>query len=291
MSENISESVPKKLDHPYLATIPYNVISDKNLTDGAKLHFGYITALCKNEGYCWATNEQLAEVQGKSKKTISGYNTELKNNGHIIIEDNHIPYKTEEDKLLWKNCKKIYVDIAFVREEIIKKAEPIVTKMLPSVDSNKNVTPLSIKDKYKNVRSLLIEEMKEIGIDEIGIKLSDKYPIEKVEIAIYNIKQHQKRGSLKKKPSAYFTTLLRSDNLTKNIDKEDNIEKNKVIAIEINKKYNKVVVRGVKISIEICKDYFEIIANGQMVINLRYDNKIFEELLKKPLEKIERLKG
>jgi len=282
------ENIPKKLDHPYLATIPYNVLSDKSLTDGAKLHFGYITALCKNEGYCWATNEQLAEVQGKSKKTISGYNTELKNNGHIIIEDNRIPYKTKEDKLLWKNCKKIYVDIAFIRKEIIKKAETIVTKTLPSMDSNENVTPLSIKDKYKKSierESLENIELKELGIDSIAINFSKKYSKEKIDIAIYNMKTAKYDN-----PSKYFTAILKNPDLTKNINKEDNIEKNKITAIELNKKYNEVVLQGVKIYIEVCKDYFEIIANGQMVINLRYDNKIFEELLKKPLEKIERLK-
>ena len=288
MPENHSENIPKKLDHPYLATIPYNVLSDKSLTDGAKLHFGYITALCKNEGYCWATNEQLAEVQGKSKKTISGYNSELKNNGHIIIEADHRPYKTEEEKLLWKNCKKIYVDIAFVRKEIIKKGNPIVTKTLPSMDSNENVTSLSIKDKYKKSierESLENIELKALGIDSIAINFSKKYSKEKIDIAIYNMKTAKYDN-----PSKYFTAILKNPDLTKNINKEDNIEKNKITAIELNKKYNEVVLQGVKIYIEVCKDYFEIIANGQMVINLRYDNKIFEELLKKPLEKIERLK-
>ena len=135
--------------------------------------------------------QQLAEVQGKSKKTISGYNSELKNNGHIIIEADHIPYKTEEEKLLWKNCKKIYVDIAFVRKEIIKKGNPIVTKTLPSMDSNKNVTSLSIKDKYKKSierESLENIELKEIGIDSIAINFAKKYPKEKIDIAIYNMK-------------------------------------------------------------------------------------------------------
>lgn len=297
----IESNEHKKLDHPYLAVIPYNILSDKNITDGAKLHFCYLSALAKNEGYCWATNQQLAEVQGKSAKTISGYNTELKNSGHIEIEENHIPYRTEEERLLWKNRKKIYVDLAFVRKEVIKKESPKVDiktiseittapKTLLSIDSAENVTPLSIKDKYKKSieddflkketlntkqNTELKAKMEEAGLDNSAINFSKKYSDEKIEIALHKLKQYKPN-----KPSGYFIGLLKDEDLKQTESKEEIADKNKAKAEEVLKKYRGKKFNGYTIQGDVLSQHFEIGVGGCNGMNVfEYTDNNFDEKL------------
>lgn len=67
----------------YYAIIPASVRYDKNLTDGAKLLFGEITALSNEKGYCWAGNDYFAKLYKKDKSTIARWIKQLENNGHI----------------------------------------------------------------------------------------------------------------------------------------------------------------------------------------------------------------
>lgn len=67
----------------YYAIIPANVRYDKDLIDGAKLLYGEITALCNQEGYCWASNSYFSELYGVSKKTVSNWINQLKSKGYI----------------------------------------------------------------------------------------------------------------------------------------------------------------------------------------------------------------
>jgi len=153
MSENHSRNTHKKVEHPFTATIPYNVLADKKLSDGAKIYFCTLSALSKENGYCYATNKQLAELLEKSEDTIKKYNTELRTRGHIILESNHIPYKKEgSTKILWSNRKKIYTYPAFIPKEgyvKIKEKSTKVVKYPPSHDGGKISTSKSIKESYK----------------------------------------------------------------------------------------------------------------------------------------------
>lgn len=74
----------------YYAIIPANVRYDKDLIDGSKLLYGEITALCNQEGYCWASNSYFSELYGVSKKTISKWINQLKEKGYV---DSMISYK------------------------------------------------------------------------------------------------------------------------------------------------------------------------------------------------------
>ena len=61
----------------YYAIIPANVRYDQSLTDGAKLLYGEITALCNQKGFCYASNSYFAELYGKTKGTISVWINQL----------------------------------------------------------------------------------------------------------------------------------------------------------------------------------------------------------------------
>ena len=78
------------MDKPaYYAIIPATVRYDQRLTPNAKLLFGEITALCHQEGYCWAGNQYFADLYEVSKTSISTWIGNLKDAGHITVEMNY----------------------------------------------------------------------------------------------------------------------------------------------------------------------------------------------------------
>lgn len=69
----------------FYATIPATVRYSKDISNGAKLLYGEITALCNKKGYCWASNAYFAELYNNSNKTISRWVSELEASGFIIV--------------------------------------------------------------------------------------------------------------------------------------------------------------------------------------------------------------
>lgn len=51
--------------------IPISVLSDSRISSFEKLLLLHIISLCKNKGYCWATNSYFMNIHGYSKQTIS----------------------------------------------------------------------------------------------------------------------------------------------------------------------------------------------------------------------------
>lgn len=82
----------------YYAVIPANVRYDQELTPNAKLLYGEITALCNQEGYCWANNSYFAELYNVSNTTISKWISQLVVKGYITREINYKEGSREVDK-------------------------------------------------------------------------------------------------------------------------------------------------------------------------------------------------
>ena len=68
----------------YYAIIPAHVRYCKNITMGAKLLYGEITALTNKEGYCWATNEYFQKLYDVDKTTIIRWLNQLIDNNFIF---------------------------------------------------------------------------------------------------------------------------------------------------------------------------------------------------------------
>jgi len=76
----------RKEEPGYYAVIPSNVRYDKSLSPNAKLLYGEITALCKKEGYCWASNSYFAELYNVQRSSITNWIKSLVNAGYINVD-------------------------------------------------------------------------------------------------------------------------------------------------------------------------------------------------------------
>lgn len=77
------------MDQPnYFAVIPAEVRYDTELSAGAKLLYGEISALCNKEGFCWATNAYFSQLYQATPRTISRHISQLVERGHLKAEGN-----------------------------------------------------------------------------------------------------------------------------------------------------------------------------------------------------------
>ena len=70
----------------YWAVLPASVRYDDRLTANAKLLYAEISALAQADGYCWASNQHLAELFGIDKKTVSRLISKLAEYGYIRVD-------------------------------------------------------------------------------------------------------------------------------------------------------------------------------------------------------------
>lgn len=77
----------EKITPGYYAIIPADVRYNKILSQGSKLLYGEITALCNKEGYCWASNSYFSELYGCVPQTISNWIQELISEKFIRTEN------------------------------------------------------------------------------------------------------------------------------------------------------------------------------------------------------------
>lgn len=70
----------------YYAIIPAEVRYDKSLTNGAKLLYGEITALCNEKGFCWATSKYFADLYENDARTIRRWIQSLVAGRYILVE-------------------------------------------------------------------------------------------------------------------------------------------------------------------------------------------------------------
>ncbi len=88
--------------------IPDAILKMKGLSDGAKILYGRLLSLTKSKGYCFATNQYLAEASNKGEATI----------GKMLIE-------LEKANVIWRDVspkggrapRKIYVGQRAIEEK------------------------------------------------------------------------------------------------------------------------------------------------------------------------------
>ena len=121
--------------------LPTSILGDNNLTPLERLLLISILSLCKQKGYCWATNEYFAELFGVRKQTISKSISSLSINNYIELK-----FDNSE-----KNNSKRIIKISNALTKIILG---IKENMNTSVNKNHNQY-----NKYNNKKKNIINEI------------------------------------------------------------------------------------------------------------------------------------
>jgi hypothetical protein len=117
----ITMSNPKK---SFYAIIPATVRYCEDLPANAKLLYGEITALCHEQGFCWANNYYFSELYNVSKVSISKWISALQREGFIQIEIDQSQ----------GNSRKIFIGRNVVPSQ--SKVKEVVKKSLRPSQSN-----------------------------------------------------------------------------------------------------------------------------------------------------------
>ena len=123
----------------FYAVIPANVRYDKTIPANAKLLYGEITALCSQEGYCWATNGYFADLYDVSETSISKWISSLVKAGYIYLE-------IDKEK---GNSRLIYI-----QEVYNKTSRPIEEKLNTPIEEklkHNNTLPITTNSTTSNI--------------------------------------------------------------------------------------------------------------------------------------------
>lgn len=173
-------------DPGYYAIIPASVRYDERLTPNAKLLYGEITALCKKQGYCWATNDYFAQLYKTSDKTIGRWIKSLIDKKFIFTKVKTFRYQDGTirkiryiglDKNVLSELDKIVFDHTdnFVPNHTDKNVPYINTIMNNTninLDSKESKGEAPVVDVVRSQRSLDIDEAFAIWEDVMGYPLA-----------------------------------------------------------------------------------------------------------------------
>ena len=101
----------RKSSQSFYAVIPAKVLMDKGLRPNAKLLYAKISNFCNLKGYCWASNEQLAEGLNIVAKTVSSLVSQLSSKNLIRVRVIRDP-KTNEiiERRIWLLMPEIRIE-------------------------------------------------------------------------------------------------------------------------------------------------------------------------------------
>lgn len=141
--------------------LPTSVLGDNSLTPLERMLLICILSLCKQKGYCWATNEYFARLFDVKKPTISKSISSLSKNNYIeLIYDNR-----EKN-----NSKRII------------KISGALTKMIMSIKENMNISINKNINQYNKYSNNKINNNNIYTQDEDGNEYWHGKKIEKEEV-------------------------------------------------------------------------------------------------------------
>ncbi len=111
----------------FYSIIPATVRYCKGLKPNAKLLYGEITALCSDQGFCWANNHYFAELYEVKKETVSRWIS-------LLEEKSFITTEVDQSR---GNKRKIFLADASIQksqEVLTKKSRPYRLKSQDPID-------------------------------------------------------------------------------------------------------------------------------------------------------------
>lgn len=128
----------------YYAVIPGDVLCDDDISAGAKLLYGCITALTRHSGDCWATDDYLASVFKLHPKTISSQLRALEKAGYISIIQEARPQPGQCSR------RHIRMNVSFTGAQTQSEKIPTQSEKIP--DQNFFTPPTSNINKKDNIK-------------------------------------------------------------------------------------------------------------------------------------------
>ena len=168
MKDNIQKS--------YYAIIPANVRYDTELNPSSKLLYGEITALCNQQGYCWANNSYFANLYGVTKGTISRWVSDLADKGYIRCE---MKYKEGTNQI---ERRKIYIADPMLNNDdrcTQKETYPIRKNDYTPIRKNDKDNNTSINNTINNTREYSASKESTTDINDFFEKMWKLYPNKK----------------------------------------------------------------------------------------------------------------
>lgn len=125
-------------DAGYYGILPAEVRYDKELPANAKLLFVEITALCRKQGYCWATNAYFAELLGAAERTVTRWVKILCDKGYCFTTTKTFRWQDGTVKKVRYIClsKKAADDLKALSQEDILSRHHIDISVQNHIDTN-----------------------------------------------------------------------------------------------------------------------------------------------------------
>ena len=154
----------------FYAIIPATVRYNKNLEPGAKLLYGEITALCNQQGYCWAANKYFSELYDVDARTIQRWLRSLKDSDLVFIEVEIGGFQTSRKIWISKEIKEMFTERQKCQGGGTKmsggSAENVAHNNTPNITDTKSpIVPKGDPPPLPSVpkRKKVIEEKKEVA--------------------------------------------------------------------------------------------------------------------------------
>ena len=171
----------------YYAIIPANVRYDEELPPNAKLLYGEITALCNQNGYCWASNEYFASLYKCEKRTVQLWLEKLKGRGYISVQlERKEGSKEVEKRYIRLNVALDVKNFVGCGKNFREGNEKIFTtpnekKFVDNITSSFNNTSNKKKERkptgYDEILSTVPDDLKELYLEFIKMRKLIKSPM------------------------------------------------------------------------------------------------------------------
>ena len=175
------------------SVIPTEVMLSNEISSTAKITYGIISSLCNEKGYCWASNDYLGKLLGKSGTRMSLIVKELSNAGLIESEvEQNYKRKIKLEGVLRKLKGGVKENLKGGLRNL--KENSIIeynnnNNTITSEDKPRNDTQELLNMFYENINPNIKFQNKTLRAD--AEFLVNHYPIEKLQAMILYIKEHQ----------------------------------------------------------------------------------------------------
>lgn len=163
----------------YYAIIPASVRYDRDLSPNAKLLYGEITALCNQQGYCWASNDYFGQLYGVSNVSISKWVSQLRKKGYIFVEMN---YKEGSKEILNRYIRLVNEPI----KENFNTSQRKVKDPIKEKFKDNNTYNTTINNTYNNIDQSTSKEADKVSLKNRFELIWKEYPKKMGKEASFN---------------------------------------------------------------------------------------------------------